>query len=248
MSHAISALMQFNVPTLVRGKLSFFFISITVNGKPEGAHAKLQATGIAGVTLHDISVPRIPYTFERNENLRSGQFEYLLNDVMSTWFNNAIVVLNTDQLSLSPGIHTVGNLTYYAANGERGVSIPLKVKCEAPQHPVPVHSNVLAKWKDVATGGWIYSYEVVLSLPSDSVESWSVSFNVVKGTTLFKAPWADYEFNESKGLITLVKPKQVAPNKPTRSLGIAIQLLYPAEVGNDPALETLKNLQASCVL
>jgi hypothetical protein len=103
-----------------------------------------------------------------------------------------------------------------------------------------------AKWLDIESQSWVYSYDIVLKATRHTVSSWKLSFSDLPlGTKIHSELWAEVTHDGSEGVVELVTPgddKYVL--EPGKELPISIQLRYPSAVGQKPELEVLRYLVA----
>ncbi|WP_085707057.1 hypothetical protein [Pseudomonas sp. B35(2017)] len=135
-------------------------------------------------------------------------------------------------------------INYYQPSYQAGYC-PVLVQTGGPRD-ISIRQALKAKWQDQPSGGWVYSYDVIVKANAQSIAKWKFSSaGLPTGVKIFANPWLDVIHDGTEGVIELVTPPDdqylLLPGK---ELSVSIQLLYPQASGAQPAFETLPNLMA----
>ena len=136
------------------------------------------------------------------------------------------------------------SIVYYQPRYEAG-NFSVLVKPDGEQ-AISARQVFTAKWQDIVTGGWVYSYDVMVQANNQSFAQWKFSSaGLPVGTKIYANPWLDVVHDAKEGIVELATP----PGDkyfliPGQEVAISIQLLYPAASGQSPAFESLPNLMA----
>lgn len=241
MTKLIDIRMDSFISSIVSGVPFTLGFTLETDGAPPPVGSRLQFKAYKGATLLHASMP------ETGAQISYSQFSTLTitDKQLEGWNRRRTLTFMTDRNMDPSTISEIFGVVYYQPTYQENIYCPVMVKADAD---VAITSRQVfnAKWQDSVTGGWIYSYDVIIKSNRQSIAQWKIlSSGLPAGTKIYTKHWLDVAHDAREGVIELVTP----PGDqyllvPGEELVVSVQLLYPAASGQSPALEALPNLMA----
>ncbi|MBV7261684.1 hypothetical protein L6J37_04230 [Photobacterium sp. WH77] len=245
MAAIIHEIKQDFIPDVTEGSAVTVNFVVDSNNEPEIPGARIEAalTGNARVT-------HMSYPGSGSELFISADGKTA--SVTSTaeqsagWTRNRTISLLVDDIPPGEEEFIVGQVNYYNHEGIKGPGFDITLKRSASGlQPILSRAEFKSYWQDWESQGYIYSYEILLKASSDPITHWKVSFSdLPPGTTIASVTWPEVVLDGSEGVVELKTPKDGNYLiNPDTELPVAIQLLYPAQEGEQEKFKKLYNLQ-----
>lgn len=231
------------VSHIVSGEPVTLGFTMLTDGTPPPVGSRMQFRAYNGAAFVHASMPASGAQMSYSEASNSATLT-ITEDQLEGW-NPRRTLTFTTPANMNPSeVREMLGIVYYQPRYEAGYFSVL-VQSDGEQ-AISSRQVLAAKWQDTVTGGWIYSYDVMVKANNQSFAQWKFSSaGLPVGTKIHTNPWLDVVHDANEGIVELATP----PGDrylltPGQEVAISIQLLYPAASGQSPAFESLPNLMA----
>ncbi|QSL86980.1 hypothetical protein [Pseudomonas atacamensis] len=239
----ISIRMDDYISHIVSGEPVTLSFTMLTDGTPPPVGSRLQFRARDGAAFLHASMPSSGAQMSYSEDLKISTLT-ITEDQLEGWNPRRTLTFTTPVNMDSSKISEIFGIVYYQPSYEEGY-FPVLVQPDGKQ-AISTRQVFAAKWQDTVTGGWIYSYDVMVKACDQSIAQWKFSSaGLPTGTSIYANPWLDVVHDAKEGIVELATP----PGDryvliPGKEVAVSIQLLYPAAKGQSPAFESLPNLTA----
>lgn len=218
--------------------------TLETDGAPPPVGSRLQFRAYEGVTLLHASLPVNGAHIITHPT--SGWSTLTITQTQTQgWNPERTMTLRSDLDLPGSSIANLCGIVYYQPTYQENFYCPV-LATNREEEPIQSRQDFRGTWQDHATGGWVYSYDVVLRATRHSFAQWKFSSaGLPLATKIYANPWLDAIHDGTEGVIELSTPTgDRYLLEPGKDLNVSIQLLYPPAAGPDRALRSLPNLVA----